>query len=181
MNARPSYLFTERKLSEHIHHILQNVQSTVDQIPKDQFLASLDRDLREHLYQSLSIESLILHVDRAVMEQGETRFNVQDYGQVFNIPGTRVDIEIPFTGPTLLWKHQPSTFSTPPIAEVGTDSQRQQVLRITIQKRQNTDPIQFRDDYQRTLDQIQRYLVWINNDVAGLNRQLPEYIDRAIT
>ncbi|MEW8000831.1 MAG: hypothetical protein AB2795_20000 [Candidatus Thiodiazotropha endolucinida] len=182
MFSQPFHLFTERKLSDYIHLTLHSVQEKVDQIPKDQFLASSDHDLKEHLYQSLSIEPLTLHIDRSVMEQDETRINVQDYGRAFTVPGTRVDIEIPFTGQRLLWKFQPSTFTVnSPIAEVITDSQGQQVLLLSIQRRQHTDPAEFKDEYQQTLEKIQNYLEWLNRDIAGLNRQLPDYIDRAIT
>ncbi len=77
----------------------------------------------------------------------------------------------------MLWKCQPSTLTTSPLgADVDTDRRRQPIVRIGILKRQHTDPAEFQNEYQRTLEQIQKYVNWINSDVAGLNRQLPDYI-----
>jgi hypothetical protein len=181
MHNRPSYLFKDQSLSDYIYQTLQSVQSHADQIPKDQFMVSSENELKEHLYQSLCLESLILHTDKAVMEQRETRVSVHDWGETVSVPGTAVEIEIPYTGPSMLWKCQPSTVtSSPPIGDICNNRQRQPILRIRIQKRQNAEQKEFQSEYQRSLEQIEKYLSWTNKDVSGLNRQLPDQIERAI-
>lgn len=182
MRHQRNYLFSSQSFSDYSHQALRGVQGLVDQIPKDQFMVSSESELAEYVLSQLTLDPLTLHTEKAVMDQSETRMDVHDWGEVINVPGTQIVIDIPVTGTEMLWRFQPSTFTmNPPVAELSRARGGQQVLQVKIQKRQHSNPEEFQAEYQRTIEQIEQYVGWINNDVAGFNRQLPDYISRAIT
>ena len=111
-------LFANGYLSEILRQNQQTrVGPAVDEIPKDQLLATPDTDIIEHIFAQLSIEPLVLHEDRMETTEEETKVDVSGdwrrdlhhHRGPFYAPGYKLCIVIPFTGDSDLWKLTPST------------------------------------------------------------------------
>ena len=134
-----------------------------------------------------TVYPLILREDKATMEQTETQVDVSgdtigrllrptDSGP-FCIPGTRVDVDIPFTGEEWIFRYKTNPWSTVfPDAEV-----RQGYLRISVSLPHDVNPEQFKENLKREIDSINKYVAWSYQQVMKYNRNLPQVVQQAIT
>ena len=95
------YLFAEADLDDQLRERQRQSAAKVDAIPEGQFLISSDQDVVEHVIPQLVVEP--------IMNKAETKVDVSgDPMRIFSpgrrgpflIPGTRVNIDIPYTGRT---------------------------------------------------------------------------------
>ena len=114
-------LFFEEDLDAQLRARQQSVSSAVDRIPKDQFLVSSDQEIVDHVVAGLSVEPIVLREEKTTMNQDETQVDVShDRTRMFRerrtgpfyIPGTRVEIDIPFTGEEWISRYRTNPWST---------------------------------------------------------------------
>ena len=120
MARRTDYLFAEGDLGAVLRAVHEQIPGKIDQVPKDQFLASSEEELVNHFVSTLAIEPLELYEGRMELEQSETQVDVsgspdRDWGfpgrsGPLLVPGTEAKISIPFNGDIELWKLRPSTY-----------------------------------------------------------------------
>ena len=118
--SRHDYLFFEESLEDRLRMGLSAADGQIDQIAEDQFLASTDDQIAEHVKSSCVLLPLTLHEELAGLEQNETQVDVSNdqnriffpgtSGPVF-VPGTAVTIKIPFTGNCWIWKYRTNPYS----------------------------------------------------------------------
>ena len=178
-------LFFEEDLDAQLRGRQQSVSEAVDRIPKDQFLVSSGQELVDHVVAGLTVEPLVLREDATIMSQTETQVDVSgDSMRMFRpgrsgpfyIPGTRVDIDIPFTGEEWIFRYRTNPWSSVfPRAEV----QRGQ-LRLSISQPHDEDPAKFRSIYERELNLIREYVDHSHKQVVGYNESLPNLVQQAV-
>ena len=109
------------------------------------------------------------------VDQSETKIDVsqdrdryiRDRSQPFHIVGTAITFFVPFDGEGDLFKCQPSSYTTaPPRAKI-----RQGELHICYTKTDH-DVERLKVEFEREVNEIKRYLEWIDNDVAAFNASL---------
>ena len=101
-----NYLFYEEELASLLGSCLQNMNSEVERIPEDQFLATPIADIINHIQDKLYIEPLIIYEDKKTLEKNEVRIDVSGdrdrwsirNGRQIYVPGIQVVVTIPFTG-----------------------------------------------------------------------------------
>ena len=110
MRRRDNLLFYEGDLHGTLENLARQINEKVNAIPKDQFLASPEDDLVEHIFSDLHIEPLELHEDSMEMEQEETEIDVSqnrdrnpfgDRGPIY-VQGIKITVSVPFTGEAAL-------------------------------------------------------------------------------
>ena len=183
-------LFSKDDLDSQLCARQLQVNRAVDGIPEQQFLISNDRDLVEHIVADLTVEPLVLREDATAMNQAETQVDVSGdpmrmfspgHSGPFYIPGTRVDVDIPFTGQEWIFHYRtnPSftvtSRTTFPRAEVNRGN-----LRISISLPQDADPEIFKEGYEHELRLIKEYVERSHNQVVGYNQSLPQLVQQAI-
>lgn len=113
-------LFCEGDLDATLRNHSDTISAKIDAIPKDQFLATPEDDLVEHVYAQLEVEPIVLHEDLMEMEQFETKVDVSrnrdrnpfgDRGPIY-VPGVLVEVSIPYTGDSNLWKLTPNRWQS---------------------------------------------------------------------
>ena len=149
-------LFFEEDLEYQLRARQERVNDAVNGIPKDQFLVSSDADLITHVVASHTVEPLILCEDAITMSQNETQIDVSGDSQrypslgqsgPFFIQGTRVDIDIPFTGEEWIFSYRTNPWSSVfPHAEVSPNR-----VRISISQPHDAGPNAFKTTYDREL------------------------------
>ena len=100
----------------------------------------------------------------------------RDIAATFYIPGTRVDVDIPFTGEEWIFRYRTNPWSTVfPRAEVNRGN-----LRISISLPHDAEPERFKESYERELRLIKEYVERSHNQVVGYNQGLPQLVQQAI-
>lgn len=190
MYSRDNTLFYSGDLDITLRNHFGQITSKVDQIQKDQLLATPEDDLVQHLYDSLEIEPLILHEDAAEMEQHEIRIDVSGYrdrnpfgdrGPIY-VPGICVVVSIPYTGDPMLWKLKPNRWQAVlPHAEVRQPN-REGIgyLDIVIEQPTDAPQEQIKQRLESELKTIRFYLEAQKSQIEEANSSAPDTIRRTI-
>lgn len=178
-------LFFEEDLDAQLRARQQSVSVAVDGIAKDQFLVSNDQEILDHVVSSLTVEPVSLREDAMTMNQQETHIDVsRDQMRYFSpgrsgpfyIPGTRVDIDIPFIGEEWIFRYRTNPWSTVfPRAEVQRGH-----LRLSISQPHDADPASFKSIYEREIKLIREYVDRAHKQVVAYNESLPNLVQQAV-
>lgn len=178
-------LFSEEDLDAQLRARQLRVSSVVDGVPKDQFLVSSDQELIDHVVSQLTVEPIVLHEDATTMTQQETRVDVSrdqmrfsslDRSGPFYIPGTQVDIGIPFTGESWVFQYRTNPWSTVcPRADV-----RSGLLNLSIEQPHDADPTAFKSVYEREIKLIREGVDRAHKQVVDYNKSLPNLVQQAV-
>ena len=179
-------LFYERDLDSQLHARQQRVSPAVDGISEEQFLICSDKELVDHICTDLTVEPLVLQEDAITMKQAEIQVDVSGdpmrafhsgRGGPFYIPGTRADVDIPFTGEDWIFRFRTNPWSLVlPNAEVHRGH-----LRVSISFPHDADSGKFKETYERDLKLVKEHIERSHNQVMNYNRNLPLLIQQAIT
>ena len=179
------YLFTELDLDNQLRERQLQVAAKVGGIPESQFLISSDQDVVEHVIPQLVVEPIVLQLGATTMSKAETQVDVSgDPMRFFSpgrrgpfyIPGTRVDVDIPYTGEDWIFSYRTNPWSTVfPRAEVKRGS-----LRISISLPHDAAPEQFKETHDRELGLIRQYVDRAHTQVAAYNESLESLVHQAI-
>ena len=94
----------------------------------------------------------------------------------FYIPGTRVDIDIPYTGEDWIFRYRTNSWSWVfPRADVQHGR-----LRLSIEQPHDADPESFKSIYQREINLIRECVDRARKQVVGYNESLPELVQQAV-
>lgn len=183
-------LFYEGDLDASLRNQLAQVRDRVDAVPKDQFLASPEQTVVDHLASEMEVEPLVLHEDAMVMEQQETKIDVSswrernpfgDSGPIF-VAGVQVTVSIPFTGDAVLWKMRPnqwqSVFPRGQIRAPGRDGIGH--LNVVFSKPSNEPAESFKRDLDEHLRGVRFYVDSQRRQVEQHNSALPNAIRQAV-
>ena len=179
------YLFAELDLDDQLRERQLRVTTTVDAIPESQFLIADDQEVVEHMIPQLLVDPIVLQLDARTMTKTETQVDVSgDPMRIFSpgrrgpfyIPGTRVDIDIPYTGEEWIFRYRTNPWSTVfPRAEVTRGS-----LRISISLPHDAEAERFKETYDRELRLITEYVGRAHTQVATYNAGLESLVLRAV-
>lgn len=183
MPAHSGALFHDGDLHGVLEGHLAQASVRVDALEKNQFLNAADDAIIESLADSLHVNSL--EVDRQAMTQEmvETTVSRNDdfhRGRRISVPGFRIVVDLPFTGDTLLWKLQPSSFQSMwPRADILSGEQ-DGIVRLTLEVPADTAAEQIKQHIEQQLRLIEFYVNAQRSQVDACNSQLPGKLRQAI-
>ena len=190
MRSRDNLLFYEGDLHGTLDNHIRQISEKVNAITKDQFFASPEEDLVEHIFGEMRIEPITLYEDSMEMEQTETRIDVSGYrdrnpfgdrGPIY-VQGIRVVVSVPFTGDPVLWKLRPNSYqSVFPRADVR-EPYGETAGHINLEFQQPTDspPEKIKQDLDNELRSIRFYVDAQRNQVEQFNNMAPDAIRKAV-
>jgi hypothetical protein len=188
-----NYLFADGDLSATLRANQGQTSSTVDQIPKDQLLATPLEDLVEYVLDKLSVEPLMLQEEHMETTEGESKVDVSrdssryfsgDRTGPFYVAAHSIEISIPYSGDFNLWKLKPSSWkSVFPIGDVLPRRGNQPgILHLVFSRPvDNLDEERLGNDIKRDLDLIKFYVESSSSEVVGHNSAMEQHIRKAIT
>lgn len=147
----------------------------IEGVDANRLLNTSVEDLAVFFSEKFKINVPMLDVENLVVDQREKQIDVSrdplrlisDRSRPFNVTGTEVEVEIPFTGESEAFKIQPNPYtSSPPRAEI-----RGSIVSFSIIGT-NLDADGVRTQIDRTVAEMQSYLSNLRSNVAGLNSQL---------
>ena len=179
-------LFYKLDLAGQLHARQQDISVAVNNISEQQFLISSDEEVVEHIISGHTVKPVVLQEDAMTMNQSETQVDVSndhrrvlrpDHSGPFHIPGTRVDVNIPFDGEEWIFSYRPDRWSTFfPRAEVNRG-----YIRISISLPHDVETERFKESYESELRLIKQYVEQSYKQVESYNQSLPQLIRQAIS
>ncbi len=189
---RDDYLFIGNDLHSVFEGNIKNAIQAIEGIDGEQFAQSTDEEITEYIYSQYEAEPLEIFPDEMEMEQEEVQVDVShDPSRRFfsdnrgpkMVPGLRITVSFPFRGDAGLWNCQPSTYtSSPPRARIRSNLDRGDKVILIYDKPSDSfgDGTRLRQDIDRTVGEIQKYLGWQTSDVANHNSQLRLRIEQQV-
>lgn len=185
MRNRSNPLFSDGDLHSTLEVVRQRAVESVEQVPKDQFLATAIDTLVEHLASNHSVDPLAVAEQPTAMDQRETKIDVTNrfvYGGRLDgrtqTDGNELTFFLPFTGDASLWKMRPNVWSSmPPTGEVDAS---QSVLKIILTNTSSTDPAWYQQGLQSQLLGIRQSVGAQLSMISSFNQALPDQIRVAV-
>lgn len=190
MRSDSDLLFCNNDLSDVLRRHLETAQQNVDQVPQEQFLASDEEVILEHVFTEMEIQLLEIYEDRMEMEQTESKMDVShDWRRnPFNedrrvmVPSVRVTVTIQFSGCKELWHLKPNHWRSPfPRGHVrppGHDGIG--YLDLVIERPADTNPEAFKKTVDESLEGIHFYLQGQQKQLEQHHNDLKNRIKEAI-
>lgn len=169
---RDEFLFHGPEWFAVAEHQKHSLQSEIDAIDGNRLLNTSVDDLCAYFEEKFRINVPVLQEDRIVVGQEETKIDVsqdpmrfiRDRSRPFYIPGTLVEVTVPFSGDSEAFKIRPTTFTTTlPRGKVNNNSLVIRVMGADLK------PEQVRAAIDRTLGEIKQYLEWLHGNASGFN------------
>ena len=172
-------LFHTYDLRQTIENQGQSLAKEINSLSENEVLTTSQDDMLKYLAEKWRINPLAIDESRIHMDYGDAQIDVSGDSRraIFNrsgpfyITGTRVTIYVPFTGDSVLFKCQPSTFSlSPPRATIRSN---ELVFTYDLTKEQTSG---VKDTFDRDLDQTLVHAERVNAEAVKFNTALPGHI-----
>lgn len=180
--GEPNYLFSKYDWGKVQDHQKQHMIAEVGKMDGNRLLNTSTDDLCDYFAEKYSVNVPTLYENRIVADQKETQIDVSgdrlraisDRSSPYYIPGTEIEITVPFDGDAEVFDISLNPFANPPIADIQGDSL---ILRI-----QGTDlkPDQVRAQIDKILSRINKDLNILRRDAKAFNEQLRNIAREAI-
>ncbi|MEA2861904.1 MAG: hypothetical protein QOC72_3943 [Methylobacteriaceae bacterium] len=172
----PSLLFAEGDFFRLMDSRRQALANEIQSYDSNQLLNTPTDDLVQYFRARFALESPKLRQEDAHVDQQEAQVQVRDHfadfrgghgGVTISVPGTRVELTIPFEGDPNMFRVRPNTFdSAPPYAIISGST-----LIIRVQGRDLTQD-RLKQELDNTLNSIKQYLQWQKTNAEEFNRTL---------
>lgn len=161
----PNYLFTKDSIFDVRQRLERQISEEINQFQSDYLLKVSIDGLIEHLIDKYSMNCPILQRDKIeIVEHGETRIQVKDYGQLAERTANFYKFAIPFSGDKGLFDFTPSTSNyNPPSAQVNESE-----LNVYLTNSSNNIE-EVKAELEKILSSISLYLTWLRKDVNEWN------------
>ncbi len=178
-------LFSQYKLHDLFQQDLAIINQKVKAISKNQFLASTNDQLIDHLYSELAFIPITLYENQ--MTRSEPKeinlpafFNALD--QEITIPSFQMEFMIPFKGDSVIWKAEPSSSFVPkPKGRISEDIDKKSwQLFIEIAFSSSSGETGVSTKITNELESIKRMLVASQTDIEKHNNNLRNVITQNV-
>lgn len=167
-------------LSDFLVQRRSDLRKEIESYEKNSILNMSEEDLCQYLASKYVLEAPEIHEDKMYVYEStdididvsKDKFGlISDRSRSFHVKGTKITIAIPFEGDGNLFHYQPSTFTySPPRGEIV--GQEVRLIYETVEH----DPAKLKQEHERELDKIKRYLDWVARDVQNFNNQLESFV-----
>ncbi len=176
MNGSRELLFRSKDLNALISTWESRLKDEIEEWNPNRILSTSEHDLVAYLVDRFTIDPPSLLRDQVYIDrEGETNIDVSrrfeyNLGRKgpYHVPGSYVTVGIPFKGEGGLFQFKASTYSSnPPYGQVSGSS-----VLVSFQD-VKLDPQQLRNEIDTLVDNIEKHLEWIRNDVKQWNDRVP--------
>lgn len=181
--ALRDYLFSEVYWHSVESRQHQQLVDEIERIDGDRLLNTSVEDLVAYFVEKFKIDVPTLDLENLVVDQHEKQIDVSgdrlrflaDHDGPFYVAGSEIKVEIPFEGNAWAFRMRPNPFTlSPPRASVDGSLVSFSIAGTNLQADQ------VRGEIDRTVSEIQSYLVNLRSNVSGFNAQLSDQARTAI-
>jgi hypothetical protein len=177
-------------IQQSLHNVLQGQsargEDCVQSISNEQFISNTNEQITAYVFSKLEILPLTIYRDRAVRSVPR-EITVQHIGvlnQIIFVDGVEIELLIPYSGESDLWKYQPSTFDfNPPRGIAIADRSNDQIGILKIKLGYTHD--EFKSDavnkeIEGVFKSLDSYLYNVKREIEIHNDQLKNEISRLV-
>lgn len=184
LDKNKGYLFASSEVSQIIEGARSNLRAEVEGLEVNRFLNTAPADLAEYLVKKYTVVPPRLLREQWTISETETKVDVRydnrrwidDRSRPVLVPGQRIEIEVPVEGAVDLLYARASTFTAgPPRAQVRGSS-----VILVFEIAHDEGDVNIKQEAERTLNEIEQHLGWIQNDLNGYNVTLRGAAETAI-
>lgn len=172
-----NYLFSNVDWFSVAENQKNRLAEEVENIDSNRLLNTSVEDLCNYFGEKYRVVVPTLHMEEIVADQRETKIDVSGdplhsmlsfgRGGPRLVPGTMVEISVPFDGDAEVFNIQPTTYTmNPPCADVKPGALLLKIIGT------NLSSVQVKSEIDRTLSEIQQHLATLRKDAQELNSQL---------
>ena len=183
---RPDLLFFRKgDLRDFLEHKKLELKKEVEKYDSNYILNVSEEDFCQYLVSKYSLKPPKIYEDKIyVYSPKEVDVDVSrdpmraifDRNRPFYVKGVQIIIAVPFEGDGELFQYKPSTFTlNPPRGEVVGE----EIHLIYEMVEHNAERLE--QEYQRELNEIKRYLEWVEGDVNAFNGLLAQFVKQLIS
>jgi hypothetical protein len=173
------YLFANGELQDWLRARLREARKAAQAIPPDRVLGIPEPDLVRELVDRYSVNPPRLNLDQRYSPGAhDIRVSraILGHSRLVYVPGTRVEVRVPFDGDPELFHLRPSKYTAPPRGRV----EGQELVVWHEAAADSLDQEQVKAQLDRELDLIQKYLGWVSADCTNFNDDLQREIEQAV-
>jgi hypothetical protein len=154
----PAPLFTQRSLTTLLKDQNHKMENTIDELSDDVFLQNSADDMIEAISQDAYLPPIELHADKGISHPPIEVSNIIVNQSGVPINGFRYSIEVPYTGASGLFNHQPETHDLEkPTAQLNSHSLQGSIIINRIATAEVT-PEELAAAFDAELDKVGRYI-----------------------
>lgn len=180
---RDEYLFTGPDWFRVEQRQRRSLQSEIESIDGNRLLNTSVDDLCGYFEEKFRIDVPVLHEDRIVVSQEETKIDVsrdpmrliRDRSRPFYIPGTVVEVTVPFSGDSDAFKIRPKSLRT--VLPSGKVNDSSLVIRVA---GADLESQQVKAEIDGRLADIKKHLEWLRGNASGFNEKIRQVASEQI-
>jgi len=167
--------------------VVEKVCKEISALDNQYVLKASPAELEQHFVDKATIQPLVLHIENQQIENHEsTTVDVtHDFrravfpGRRAIVPGTKIDISIPFDGDEQLWKFRPSTFSMCGYPEI--EIRGNSIIVSYSAPDDSLKSTELRNAIDRDTSGLQQALSYLKNDVEDHNSRAAASVQVALS
>lgn len=173
----PDHLFTQRSLSTLLRDQIHRMENAIEQLSDDLFLQNSPDDLIESIAEDAHLPPIELHLDKGVSHPPIEVDDMLIGVSLVPISGFRYAVEVPYTGASGLFNHEPETFDLDkPTARLNSHSMQGSIIISRIATAEIT-PDQLKEAFDAELAKVRKCIgfqaLQIDPFNASLKTNLP--------
>ena len=147
----------------------------------NQLLNTSTDDLCNYFVKKYSFDIPVLRKNDIETEQKETQVDISqdqmryvtDRSRPYYIPGTEINIYVPFEGDPFLFEVKPSSRTLSPPRAIIDAKNNQLILKFC---GIDLNSAGISSQFERRIKEIEDYLLWMQEDIGNFNSQLPSIV-----
>jgi hypothetical protein len=168
----PDPLFSQRSLTTLLKDQVHRMENAIDELSDDVFLHNSPDDMIEAISQDAYLPPIQLHADKGISHPPIQISNTIVNGSGVPINGFRYSIEVPYTGASGLFNHQPETHDLDkPTAQLNSHSMKGSIILNRIATAEVT-PEELKVTFDAELDKVRRYIGYQAIQIDPFNASL---------
>lgn len=183
MPAVRQHLFVKGELRGFIENRKREAFNNIQSQDANYILNVSVSDFCKYLLQKYALVSPILEETKITVDQEEKSVDVSHYpnrliideSRPSYVKGTEITYYVPFEGNAELFKYKPATYTFNPPSGVVNN----QELCLSFECIDH-DTERLKQNFQRELSEIKKWLAWVSNDVRQFNESLPNEIEKQV-
>jgi hypothetical protein len=176
----PDPLFSQRNLATLLTDQIHKMENTIDELSDDVFLQNSPDDLIEAISQAGYLQPLELHQNHGVSHPPTEITNTHIWGSPVPISGFRYAVEVPYTGASGLFNHQPDTYDLDkPTARLNSHSMQGSLIFTRLATAEVTND-ELSASFEAEVERVRKYIGFQALQLGPFNASLKNEASRIV-
>ena len=175
---KPDPLFSHASLSTLLRDQIHKMENAIDELSDDTFLQNSPDDMIEVISANVHVPPLTL--EPAVSHTPSEIRNTVVFPLTSPIDGFRFSVDVPHTGASGLFNHQPDTHDLDkPTARLNSNNMRGSITinRIVVG---DVSPDELRASFETEIDKVRKYIAWQGVQLDPFNNSLKDEASKIV-